>query len=117
MTETMRLDPEVQKSKEEENTKLMACFPLIERIFAEEIPNGYCSRWCCSMRPWYRVTTTKGIITLGWRKRVIAISWESRVNDTADELFPDQNTTKFDHSIHAWGYPEAKAYISRLLAP
>jgi len=115
MTETMRLDPEEQKIQEEERELLLKCFD--DTILTEKIPNGYCSRWCCTMRPWYKVTTRKGRITLGWRKRVIEISWEPEVGSKADDLFPAEDVTKSDRLIHAWGYEKAKQYISRLLQP
>jgi hypothetical protein len=114
MTETMRLDPEAQKSREEDRTKLMELFGG-EKIFVEEIPNGYSNSWYYSMTPWYKVTTPRGIITLGWRKRVISISWEPSVTGTAESIFPGEDVTKFDRTIHAWGYDKAKLYISRLL--
>ena len=116
MTEGLRLDPEVQKNKLEEREKLLDCFSG-EGIFVEEIPNGYSNSWYYSQSPWYKVTTRKGIITLGWRKRVINIEWDARVNSkTADELFPDEDVTKIDRLIHAWGYNKAKTYIGRILA-
>ena len=115
MTETMRLDPEHQKVRQEERTWLLKCFGD-DKIFVEEIPNGYSQGWEYSQSPWYKVTTSKGVITLGWRKRVIEISWMPQVGRTAEEIFPDENVTKFDRTIHAWGYEKAKEYISRLLA-
>lgn len=116
MRETMRLDSESIKRKDAERNELLGCFPMTDPgIFAEPIPNGYCSRWCCEMLPWYKVTTSKGIITIGWRKRVIEISWEERVNGCAAALFPGEDTTKIGRTIHAWNYDRAKAYISRLL--
>jgi hypothetical protein len=115
MRETMRLDPEKQKELEEESAKLMECFGG-RNIYASPIPNGYCSRWCCSMRPWYRVTTSKGVFVVGWRKSVISIEWEPHNSLTADVLFPDEDVTKGGYSIHAWGYGKAKQYIDRILA-
>jgi hypothetical protein len=116
MRETMRLDPQAATERAEDREKLLGCFPMIERIFAEEIPNGYCSRWCCEMIPWYKVTTTKGVVTIGWRKRVIHIEWEPRVAAKADELFPGEDVTKVDYLIHAWGYEKAKYYLARILS-
>ena len=114
MRETVRLDPEELRLKEEQRAKLMECFGNFAN-YADEIPNGYCSRWCCSMKPWYRVTTHAGIITLGWRKRVISIEWDKIVGKEAEELFPNEDVTKIGHLIHAYGYAKAKAYISVLL--
>jgi len=114
MAETMRLDPEEQKKKNEEREKLLALFGD-RAIFVEEIANGYCSRWCCSQSPWYIVTTPRGRIKVGWRKRVIEISWQCTVGDKAEKVFPAEDVTKVDYAIHAWGYEKAKEYIDRLL--
>lgn len=122
MSETLRLDPEAQEARRIEREKLLALFNdkvdgfgAGRDIFVEEIPNGYCSRWCCTQKPWYKVTTNRGVITIGWRKRVINISWEPQVGGTADSLFPSEDVTTFDRTIHAWGYEKAKQYIARLL--
>jgi hypothetical protein len=114
MGETMRLDPKAQETKEQERKELIGLFGTAP-ILVEEIPNGYCSQWCCTQLPWYKVTTKKGVITLGWRKRVIQISWEARNNPTAEALFPEETSTKFDRTIHAWGIEKAQQYITALL--
>jgi hypothetical protein len=123
MTETMRLSPVAQEKKKDERTKLLALFSdkvdehgAGRDIYVEEIPNGYCSRWCCTQIPWYKVTTRKGVITLGWRKRVIQIAWEPSVNTVAEKLFPEETSTKYDRMIHAWGYEKAQEYITKLLS-
>jgi hypothetical protein len=116
MRETVRLDPEEFKLKEQQKIELLACFGT-HANYADEIPNGYCKRWCCSMRPWYTVGTVKGLVTIGWRKRVIQLSWEPRVGASADEEFPGEHeyVTRFDRTIHAWGYEKAKQYIDYLM--
>ena len=114
-SESLRLNPDVAVERELERQNLLAVFGGAT-IFVEEIPNGYCSRACCSQKPWFVVTTKKGRITIGWRKRVINISWEPSVAAPADNLFPQEDVTKFDRSIHAWGYDKAKEYVGRLLA-
>jgi hypothetical protein len=113
--ETARLDPDAALHRELERQNLLGLFAS-HVIWAEEIPNGYCSRPCCSQKPWYIVTTTKGRITLGWRKRVIEITWTPSVGGMASILFPGEDVTKLERSIHAWGYDKAKEYIQRLLA-
>lgn len=86
-------------------------------IFIEEIPNGYCSSYCCQHLPWFLITTSKGIIKVGWRKRVINIDWSaSTIKEKAEILFPNENTTKENHYIHAWGYEKAQRYIDILLS-
>lgn len=115
MEETINLDPESKKKAEKDKADIIALFSGRE-IFVEEIENGYCSDYCCKHLPWFVVTTVKGRIKIGWRKRVINITWdESTIEETAENLFPDEDVTKFDKTIHAWGYEKAKEYIDLLL--
>ena len=98
-----------------ERVSLLSVFP--QPIFVETIPNGYCSSYCCKYRPWFVVTTVKGRITIGWRKRVIEINWtDSTIDQSASELFPGEDVTKTEKLIHAWGYEKAKYYIQQLMA-
>lgn len=108
-------DPENKEIKIKTVKELTDCFP--EPIYVEEIPNGYCSDYCCVQYPWLIVTCAGlGRIKIGWRKRVINIDWsDSTVKWTGDELFPKEETTKGDNYIHAWGYDKAKEYIKVLL--
>jgi hypothetical protein len=87
-----------------------------EPIFVEELPNKYCSRWCCAHLPWFRVTTKKGIFVIGWRKRVISINWAETV-DTKDAktLFAGETVTKGEKSIHAWGLEDARRYVETIM--
>lgn len=85
------------------------------KIYTREIPNGYCNGPCCIHLPWFLVTTSIGPIRIGWRKRVINIDWsETTQKKTADELFPDEDVTKDEHAIHAWGYDKAKEYLDKI---
>lgn len=96
--------------------QLLACFPE-GHIFARPIPNGYCDRACCEHKPWYDVTTRLGVIRIGWRKRVIAIDWkDSTVTAKAEALFPAEDVTKYERTIHAWGYEKAREYLRVLHA-
>lgn len=106
-------DPEAQRKAADERKSLLECFPA--PIFVETIPNGYCSRACCKHLPWFKVTTVKGRITIGWRKSVISISWEDGVNESAVDLFPAETSTRCDRTIHAWSLDDAKRYITKLL--
>lgn len=85
------------------------------KIFVKEVPNGYCRGACCEHLPWFLVTTNIGPVRIGWRKRVINIDWsETNQKKTADELFPNEDVTKYEHAIHAWGYDKAKEYLEKI---
>ncbi len=87
-----------------------------ELIYVKIIPNEYCSQPCCWSLPWLLVTTKKGDIKVGWRKRVINIDWEeSDIMVEANDFFPNEETTKGLYYIHAWTLSKAKEYIERLL--
>lgn len=104
---------EAMDAARREREQLLACFR--EPIFVEEVPNGYCTDYCCAHRPWFVVTTAIGRVTIGWRKRVIQIDWKgTRQGKTAETLFPNDTTTKTDYSIHAWGYEEALRYVTAI---
>lgn len=114
MEAVVAADPKAQERAKQERIDLLALFP--ETIFVEEIPNGYCSDWCCKHLPWFIVTTKAGRIKIGWRKRVILIEWEEIANaKTAEELFPSEDVTKSGKMIHAWSYEKAKEYIQTVL--
>ena len=119
--ESLRIKPETAASACKERAEIIALFP--SPIYVEEIPNGYCSRFCCAFKPWFIVTTAVGRIKIGWRKRVIHLEWtDSAITQTAKEIFPKEEawpgyeTTQYDKVIHAHGYSAAKNYIDRLLA-
>jgi hypothetical protein len=114
--ETVRLDPKSSARAAAERSDLLATFPS-QFIYVEEIPNGYCNSACCSQLPWYVVTTPRGRVKIGWRKRVINIDWsDSAVTAKADTLFPNEDVTKGDRYIHAYGYDKARMYLSKILA-
>ena len=107
----IELDPGTQREAVEQREKLLACFD--QPIFVEEIPNEYNSS---SPHPWFIVTTKVGRIKLGWRGRVIKIDWsDSTLNESAWALFQNEDVTKEDFTIHAWGYEKAKEYIAKLM--
>lgn len=109
-------DKEAQERAAEERRQLLACFGSA-LIYVEPIPNGYCNKACCEHRPWFRVTTKIGPITIGWRKRVIVVDWNNSVlNEEAQKLFPDDQTTKAGCMIHAWSYEKAREYLAALFA-
>jgi hypothetical protein len=107
--------PGAQARAKAEREQLLALFP--NPIFVEEIPNGYCSDYCCKHLPWFIVTTSVGRIKIGWRKRVINIDWsETKGTKTSEELFKDENVTKDTRLIHAWGADDAKGYVEAILS-
>jgi hypothetical protein len=59
--------------------------------------------------PWWAVNVEgEGVITLGWRKRVIHIDWSQtsrRGEVTGDDV------TKDDQSVHAWSLIDAIKYL------
>lgn len=94
-----------------EKESILACFD--QPIYTKEIQNEYYED---SLNPWFLVTTFKGIIKIGWRKRVINIDWSlSDIRATSEILFANEDTTKYNKVIHAWGYEKAKEYIQKLL--
>jgi hypothetical protein len=105
--------PEAQERTKRERAELLGLFP--DTIFVEEIPNGYCPRWCCKHLPWFVVTTKIGRIKIGWRKRVINIDWSGTQAPKAEDLFPQEDVTKFERGIHAWGLEKAREYVLRIL--
>ncbi len=108
------VDPKEKEKAIQERTNIISLFP--DPIFVEEILNGYCSQYCCRHLPWFKVTTKVGRFEIGWRKRVIQIDWtETRGTKTTKDLFPDENVTKSERSIHAWGLLNAKRYIAKVL--
>lgn len=115
MTALVATDPDAQKRRTAERAQIVGLFPA--PIYVEEIPNGYCADWCCKHLPWFIVTTTVGRIKIGWRKRVIEIDWSQTTGTkTAAELFADEDVTKDERMIHAWGEDKARAYVAAIVA-
>lgn len=114
--ETIRLDPKTKEDYENTKARLLQLFGN-RSIFVEEIPNGYCPCPSCNQTsPWFIVTTTKGKIKIGWRKRVINIDWsDSLIKENGNTLFPGEDVTKWETGIHAWGYEKAKEYLDIIL--
>ena len=110
---TIKQDPVAMQTAADERAEIIGLFP--NPIFVEDIPNGYCSRGCCRHRPWFLITTPIGRIKIGWRKRVISITWDETNRPGAEQLFPSEDVTKFDKTVHAWGVEKAKEYVGVLL--
>lgn len=61
--------------------------------------------------PWWLVMTEFGPIEVGWRKRVLSIRWE---DTPARVVVTEDQTTKDETMVHAWTYPKAVEYLSKL---
>lgn len=115
LTVSRQNDIEDIRTGREQTEKLVACFDK-SSTYIEQIPNGYCSDYCCVNRPWLIVTTPKGRIKIGWRKRVIVIDWtDSKIEACAEAIFPGEDVTRDGRMIHAWGYEKATQYIAMLM--
>jgi hypothetical protein len=91
----------------------------IEVKRTHRLPNGYwptCADYYaeeCARSPWWLVETPYGLIRLGWRKRVLAIDWEST---PCRKVLTNDEVTKEPTMIHAWSFWKAVEYLSTLSA-
>lgn len=107
-------DPNEKHRAEEERRSILSVFP--EHIYVEEIPNGYCNQACCRHLPWFIVTTKVGHFEIGARKRVISIDWKkTKGTKSAEDLFPKEDVTKGEKSIHAWSIEDARRYVAAVI--
>ena len=88
----------------------------IKVISSQEIMNKYWPRTsnyyeCIISNPWWFVTTDIGVITIGWRKRVIHIDWST--TDMKCLIGPD-DVTKDETFIHAWSEEKAIEYLKKI---
>ena len=114
------VEHDLQSSKDRTDTINNLEKLFYKPIYIKVIPNEYSNDPYYWTSPWLLVTTPKGIIKIGWRKRVINIDWsESDVKTNAMDLFPTEDTTKGDYQnpryIHAWSYEKAKEYLEKIL--
>ena len=118
--ETIKKDPRSKERAKKEKEEILSLFQG-QDIFVDELPNGYCNRYCCKHLPWFQVTTKIGRIIIGWRKSVIHVEWKDsniglfEKNKKSNDLFPDEDVTKGDYFIHACGLEKAKEYIDVIL--
>ena len=69
----------------------------------KEKPNEYGSS---SYRGnWFDVTTDIGTFTIGWRKRVVEVTFPETLDMDCREFVP-QDTTRDTHMFHAWSDEE-----------
>jgi len=81
-----------------------------EYFLIQAIPSGYCD--CDYCAPWFEFQTELGKFTIGWRKRVVSINLDVGLN--LAELFADENVTKDETCIHAWGYEKVLEYLTKI---
>ena len=92
------------------------CGMVIEAGFKKNflmnlIPNEYCK--CERCKPWGLLSTLAGDIKIGWRKRVILISWEA-TGVQLPYLFKEEDVTQGGDYVHAWSRENGVAYLWRL---
>ena len=62
--------------------------------------------------PWWLFKTPKGLIKIGWRKRVISIDWEDTGIKCGDNEITTEDVTKWNFGIHAWSVLDATKYLA-----
>jgi hypothetical protein len=99
---------DAEKNRSKEREKLLSVF-LLADIDVEKswnIENGYYGREA----DWLLVKTDLGLITIGWRKRVISIDWA----ETGISYLVEDNVTKEETMCHAYSYDKAVRYLRGL---
>jgi len=92
---------------------LLASIPVYQ---LKKIPNGYLPEEFVEQRkesPWYEVTTRMGVVTIGWRKRVLELSWK---DIPIDKPVTQDNVTQGHRMVHAYSYGDAVNYLANLQA-
>jgi hypothetical protein len=97
-----------------EEVKALFLLAGIEVQETRQLPNGY---WpdhpdYAEIRrnePWWMIVTPFGLIEIGWRKRVIEISW---VGTAFRQIVTEKQVTKSEVMVHAWSFIEALEYLT-----
>jgi hypothetical protein len=117
------LDPDTAKKINETKKAFTKAFKDADfrLIHMDAVPNQY---WgggtpIALGDPWYIVTTPMGRFEIGWRKRVIHLDWKYTTIAHAPlaaiaEMFQDEDVTKWNTGIHAWGYEKLTRYLIKL---
>ena len=98
----------------QEQVKGLFALAGIDVLRMWELPNQYWPDAYVEERknsPWWLVKTPKGLIEIGWRKRVISIRWD---DTPVRRVLTDDDVTKDETMVHAWGYGKALAYLTAL---
>ena len=80
----------------------------------DELPNQYWPRvpdyqQLRDESPWWLVHTEYGMFRIGWRKRVISISWE---RSPIRAIVTEDQVTKDNECVHAYSYAKAVEYLT-----
>lgn len=67
---------------------------------------------CTKCASWFLIETGYGIFKVGWRKRVINITWPKEKNFLS--LFIGENVTKSESFIHAHGWEKLEEYLTKI---
>lgn len=108
--------PESLEWKKNWTARLLTCFhdAGMVNVGLKEVENEY-DKERSSWRPWFRVYTPFGVFKVGWRKSVINLDWtDTLIEEEANTLFPNEDTTKGGHMIHAHGYEKLTNYLTAL---
>jgi len=106
-----------QKEREEEVGRLSSLFSQagFETIYVKVVDNEYDNSAFYYTRPWLYVTTQRGIIKIGWRKRVINLDWsQSDIAVFGQDLFKGEESTVGDKFIHCWSEEKAVECLTKL---
>lgn len=87
--------------------------------YLKAIENKYWPKaYLDSQYPWYEHHSKYGILTIGWRKLVISISWNYKVNNKIVKInMNEQVTHGYEHDkgyVHAWTQEKAHEYLKLL---
>lgn len=79
-------------------------------IDVQEIPNQYYAKTTEDFTPppWFRVTTSEGVLIIGPRKRVIEFNY---VDSCKCGVLSTDDVTKSDTHIHAWNFGALVQYL------
>lgn len=105
-----------EKMCKDSKKKFEAIFTLagytVTRVW--ELANGY---WPLApeydevREPWWLFETDKGLIQIGWRKRVIHIEWYH-----ISKIVTTDDVTKGERNVHAYSVEKAIEYLKELRA-
>lgn len=85
-----------------------ARIPIVDTV---AVPNGYDR----DGPPWFSVHTPKGVFDVGWRKRVIMLSWEhTTIEVQGADIVAGHEITHGPRYCHCWGPQECIAALVRL---